>query len=113
MIALLGLNPILANHQADYGSAYTSLNITSSSEIQKKAPVDIITSKDGQFKYILPANSNYSKVTIYNVIGQELQSNKISGSTGSFMLRSNKAGLYVAIFSNQDGSGVAKKFVVN
>ena len=71
-----------------------------------------VSVSNGQFSYNLPQNTAYNSVSIYNVIGQQIQTNRLDGTSGEFALRSNKAGVYVAVFTGADGQ-VAKKFVVN
>ena len=100
--AKLGLEYILE------GAKSAVLSTNSFGQQQLSISVD-----NGQLAYNLGQNSEYNSIEIFNVIGQQLQVQKLNATRGSFNLKSAKSGVYVAIFAADSGKRVAKKFVVN
>ena len=68
---------------------------------------------DQSLLYSLPEGSTLNMLTIYNVIGQQVQSNSLNSNNGNLGIAALKSGVYIAVFSGNDGARIAKKFVVN
>ncbi|MGO3182678.1 MAG: M20/M25/M40 family metallo-hydrolase [Aequorivita sp.] len=57
--------------------------------------------------------SKMNEVTVYNVAGQRLISEKMNGEKGSIQLQQFAQGFYIAHFSLENGHTFTKKFVLN
>ncbi|MDC7997590.1 M20/M25/M40 family metallo-hydrolase [Gilvibacter sediminis] len=68
---------------------------------------------DGLLNYQLGTQTEFQKLSVFNVIGQQITTATIDNPQGTLSLGSLKSGVYIAVFESSRGGSVAKKFVIN
>ena len=68
---------------------------------------------NGLLTYELSPESEFQRLRIFNVIGQQITAAAILKPQGMLSLGGLKSGVYLAIFESNRGGSVVKKFVIN